>query len=315
MKLDVFKLLNHAAPTPTQAVPSRKGASKKEATPAFAQELEERAHVRPDARRDEHKQRPSSSSATTQADPSLLAHALLAPSASRIDTSAVKLKAAPTAGAAEAHAVSTRAKGHSHQLGIPGEERAPQHATHASEARKAEPETKEERRERETTKVAAAETQRTPDAPTPQLIDAPAPKFELPAMAAPQEAAPLAQLAPLMLDDASVRAVLLPTVARVSMDAGDAGRLNVQLKVNDGVTEIRASGPAAQLLEARQGELKVALAREGLALGQFDLANSQSNQHQGPERIEPELSRPTARRATSSSEAVASSDGHLHVKA
>ena len=45
--------------------------------------------------------------------------------------------------------------------------------------------------------------------------------------------------------DASVRAVLLPTVARLSMDTGEAGRLNVQLKVQDGVTDIRAAGPAA----------------------------------------------------------------------
>jgi hypothetical protein len=137
--------------------------------------------------------------------------------------------------------------------------------------------------------------------------------FRLEAPPAIKEAAPLAQVAPMMLDDASVRAVLLPTVARLSMDTGEAGRLNVQLKVQDGVTDIRAAGPAAALLEARQGELRVALAKEGLAMGHFDLTQSGS-QHHHAERPEFDAGTPTARRAAATTSDVAVEDGRVHVK-
>ena len=84
------------------------------------------------------------------------------------------------------------------------------------------------------------------------------------------------------MDDPSLRIVMLPTVARMSLDTGENGRLNLQLKVRDGVTELQATGPATQLLESRQGELRVALAKEGLALGHFDLTQSGSQQHATP---------------------------------
>ncbi|MDP1824555.1 MAG: hypothetical protein Q8L48_14970 [Archangium sp.] len=138
--------------------------------------------------------------------------------------------------------------------------------------------------------------------------------FRLEAPAPIKEAAPLVPLAPVMNDDPSLRVVLLPTIARLSMDTGEAGRINVQLKVQDGVTELRATGPAAQLLESRQGELRVALAKEGLALGHFDLTQSGS-QHRHAERPELEFSPPpTARRAVSSQDPAAE-DGRVHVKA
>jgi hypothetical protein len=138
--------------------------------------------------------------------------------------------------------------------------------------------------------------------------------FRIEAPPAIKEAAPLAQVMPMMMDDASVRAVLLPTVARVSMDVENAGRLNLQLKVNDGVTDIRAAGPAAHLLESRQGEIRVALAKEGLALGHFDLTQSGSQQQQHTERGEFDFATPTARRAAASSNDITVEDGRVHVK-
>lgn len=155
----------------------------------------------------------------------------------------------------------------------------------------------------------------------PQRADGAAPlaasaePFRLEAPPPVQDAAPLVPLAPLMNDDASLRVVLLPTVARMSLDAGDAGRLHVQVKVRDGVTEIRATGPAAPLLEARQGELRVALAKEGLALGHFNLTQSGSQQHRHAERQPHEvLAPPTVRRAAGSSDP-ATEAGRVHVKA
>jgi flagellar hook-length control protein FliK len=117
-------------------------------------------------------------------------------------------------------------------------------------------------------------------------------------------------------EDPSLRIALMPNVARVSIDTGEAGRVSVQLKVNDGIAEVRASGPGAQLLEQRQGELRVALAHEGLAMGHFDL--TQSGGQQRNERPEPvdrgQQSARAAPRATSSTDS-APGDGHLHVKA
>lgn len=130
-----------------------------------------------------------------------------------------------------------------------------------------------------------------------------------------KDAAPLAPLASVIIDDPTLRAVLLPTIARMSMDTGDNGQLNVQVKVHEGLTDVRATGPGAQLLEARQGELRVALAREGLALGHFDLTQSGSQQQRHFERPDPEMKMPpTARRAASPSE-TATEDGRIHVKA
>lgn len=140
--------------------------------------------------------------------------------------------------------------------------------------------------------------------------------FRIEAPPALKDAAPLVPLAPVMNEDPSLRVVLLPNVARMSMDTGEAGRINVELKVQNGITELRATGPAAQLLESRQGELRVALAKEGLALGHFDLTQSGSQQrHGGSDRADFEVSPPpTARRATSTTE-LATEDGRVHVKA
>ena len=151
--------------------------------------------------------------------------------------------------------------------------------------------------------------------PTLNATSPAAEPFRIEAPSAIRDAAPLAPLAAQMMDDPSLRIVLLPTVARMSMDTPENGRLNLQLKVRDGVTEVQATGPASQMFEARQGELRVALAKEGLALGHFDLTQSGSQQqrHERPE-LDPSAP-PTARRATSSSQDPATDDGRVHVKA
>jgi hypothetical protein len=53
----------------------------------------------------------------------------------------------------------------------------------------------------------------------------------------------------------------------VTVDAGDAGAIGLHLRVRDGVADVRIDGLAAPVAEARAGELRAALAREGLALG------------------------------------------------
>jgi hypothetical protein len=124
-------------------------------------------------------------------------------------------------------------------------------------------------------------------------------------------------LLPQLLDDSSLRMVLGPTLARVSVDTGDLGQLSLQLRVRDGVTEIRAGGPAAPNLEQKQNELRVALASEGLSLGHFDLAQSHSQQRQDrpdvPDRETPPP--PPAPRPGASTSDEAAVEGRVHVKA
>jgi hypothetical protein len=117
-----------------------------------------------------------------------------------------------------------------------------------------------------------------------------------------------------MLEDPTLRVVVLPTIARVNVDTGDQGSVSLQVKVQDGVTDIRATGPAASLFEARQGELRIALANEGLALGHFDLGQSDSGARR--ERFEPPEERERLpRRAPVRIASTTRSDGRLSVKA
>jgi hypothetical protein len=142
----------------------------------------------------------------------------------------------------------------------------------------------------------------------------PAPIAELNAVSAPPAVIPAA-LEPMLTqvsEDPSLRISLMPMVARVSLETPDAGRVSLQLKVADGVTDVRASGPAAASLELRQNELRVALAHEGLALGNFDLTQS-NQQQQRPERREADLPRPP--RPSAASNDSVDDDGRLHVKA
>lgn len=109
--------------------------------------------------------------------------------------------------------------------------------------------------------------------------------------------------------------MVLPNFARMSVETSDGSTLSVQVKVHDGITDVRASGPAAPLIEGRQGELRVALAREGLALGHFDLTQSDSrhssHRFETPEDRELPTRRPQLRASTPTHRA----DGRLSVKA
>jgi hypothetical protein len=166
-----------------------------------------------------------------------------------------------------------------------------------------------------------ATTTTTQPAPLPPtLVDPQAPVLR-PAEAQLAAQPALAPLAP-ALEDPSLRVVMLPNVARLSIETQDSGALNLQLKVNDGVTDVRASGPAASLIEARQGELRLALAHEGLALGHFDLTQSdhrgaQHHRFESPEDREPTPHRHVATRShePSNSTTTTRADGRLSVKA
>ena len=134
-------------------------------------------------------------------------------------------------------------------------------------------------------------------APVAEVVSAPA-------------AAPLGVLPSALLEDSSLRVVLLPNVARMSIDT-DGGHLQLQVRTTDGVADVRATGPAAPAFEARQGELRMALAREGLSLGQFDLPNSERRAPERPDAPDELPRRPGA--ATRNPDRV--HDGGLHVTA
>lgn len=140
------------------------------------------------------------------------------------------------------------------------------------------------------------------------------------------DAAPLPQVPPAfesmlpqIIGDPSLRIALMPHTARVSVDTAEAGRVSVQVKVTDGVAELRASGPAAAALDLRQNELRVALAHEGLAMGHFDLTQHGQGQQQRSDQADANerSAWPTTRLASSSSptEALLTGDGRVHVKA
>lgn len=147
-------------------------------------------------------------------------------------------------------------------------------------------------------------------APAPAEL-APTTRLEV-ASAAP----PVPNVTPAMLEDPSLRVVVLPTLARVNVETADQGSLALQVRVQDGVTDIRATGPAASLIESRQGELRVALANEGLALGHFDLGQSDSGGRR--ERFETPEERDFAPRRSplrAVSGSTTRADGRLSVKA
>lgn len=157
----------------------------------------------------------------------------------------------------------------------------------------------------------------TQPAPLQQTELPPPPRAVEPSTVQPPN--PLPNVAPAYLDDPTLRVVVLPNIARLNVETQDSGTLSLQVKVHDGVTDIRAAGPAASLVEARQGELRLALAHEGLALGHFDLTQSD---HQGApqHRFEPHderepLPRRTHVRAETSSSSTTRAEGRLSVKA
>ncbi|MBE2252099.1 MAG: hypothetical protein IAE78_21365 [Myxococcus sp.] len=151
-----------------------------------------------------------------------------------------------------------------------------------------------------------------PPAPAPELRSRPA---EPVGAAAPP---PLPNVAPALLEDPSLRVVVLPNIARVHVETSDGGSLSLQVKVHDGVTDIRAAGSAALLVDARQAELRLALAHEGLKMGTFDLTQSDSGSRHHQPHAPAEPPAPPRRAAPPPSPSTAPllrADGRLSVKA
>lgn len=129
---------------------------------------------------------------------------------------------------------------------------------------------------------------------------------------------PVPFVAPAHLDDPSLRVVVLPNIARMNVETQE-GSLSLQVRVHDGVTDVRASGAGAMLVDARLGELRLALAHEGLKLGQLELAQSDSgssSRHQRPETPD-DRAPATGRRPTLRQQLTTTlrADGRLSVKA
>jgi hypothetical protein len=115
-------------------------------------------------------------------------------------------------------------------------------------------------------------------------------------------------LPPAALDDPSFRAFISPTFARLNVETGSEQQLSIQVRVHEGVTDIRATGAGASLLDARQHELRLALATEGLRLGDYD--SDHRDRHDA--ELDPEL---PLRRARASTPSTIHSEGVLSVKA
>jgi hypothetical protein len=97
----------------------------------------------------------------------------------------------------------------------------------------------------------------------------------------PPEATPVINRA---ADDPALHIVLLPQSAHLSMETEIGKDLALHLRLHDGVADVRIGGGAAPLFESRGDELRVALAGEGLMLGNLDLTNKQeqpSHERQG----------------------------------
>lgn len=154
-----------------------------------------------------------------------------------------------------------------------------------------------------------------PKPPAPAHVEAPRPTAEATPVAPPPHL-PIV-VAPALAEDPSLRVAINPGHARVSIDTGEGGQLSVQVKVKDGVAQVQASGPAAPMVEARQLDLRVALAQEGLALGNFDLTQSDARGQREPEPSDRDASprRSTGRSTSSETGTVSSANGRLHVKA
>ena len=165
--------------------------------------------------------------------------------------------------------------------------------------------------------------------PTPAPAHAPSPAAAtatpLSAPATPVRAesevhAVLAPLPPLPIEPAlaqqdSLRVMLMPHSAKVSVETAEAGRLSMRVDVKDGVAHVRASGEAAPLVDQRHAELRVALAQEGLALGNFELGQQQHSPDE-PDRPSDasgfRRAQPSAKPATADA---VSLDGRLHIHA
>lgn len=91
------------------------------------------------------------------------------------------------------------------------------------------------------------------------------------ASAVPRQASPPALPLPTAAETQAPYLVLGAGGARLSVDTGEAGAISVRIDVRDGTADLRAAGAAAPLLASHTGDLRAALAAEGLRLGALDV--------------------------------------------
>ncbi len=107
---------------------------------------------------------------------------------------------------------------------------------------------------------------------------------------APRELPPLQAPLPVLppeLTDGAVWAVLMPRSAHLSVES-EGSRLSLRLRLNDQTAELSVSGVQASAVVAHENELRVALAHEGLSLGQLSTGEHGRDQsRERPEAIVP----------------------------
>jgi hypothetical protein len=138
------------------------------------------------------------------------------------------------------------------------------------------------------------------DPPAPSLAPQPATaplRAEAPAPVARAE-----EVRAAASDDPTLRGAVLPHAAHLRVDTA-GGDLELHLRVREGVADVRADGAAAPLLERHVADLRVALASEGLRLGELHTPQSSgapqsdpsgSNSHQQSHRGAPEERAPAS---------------------
>ncbi|WP_373049434.1 hypothetical protein [Vulgatibacter sp.] len=117
-----------------------------------------------------------------------------------------------------------------------------------------------------------------PEEPAPPAVEERAPALDLRLAAAPTASEPAAPqqvrftapLPPPQQPEGSGLLVLGEAGTRLHLDTGESGALSVRIEVRDGAADLRAAGPAAHLLATHSGDLRVALAAEGLRLGTLE---------------------------------------------
>ncbi len=74
--------------------------------------------------------------------------------------------------------------------------------------------------------------------------------------------------------DASLHGSILARSAHLQLGTTANGRMGLHVRVKDGVADLRVDGPGGAALEGREADLRLALASEGLRLGEFAVTDS-----------------------------------------
>jgi len=71
--------------------------------------------------------------------------------------------------------------------------------------------------------------------------------------------------------EGGLEGAVLPHAAHLRVESGLLGQIELHVRVRDGVAHVRLEGPAAIAAQSQLPELRSALAREGLALGEVEI--------------------------------------------